>query len=177
MTTPELREPLELLESSFEQLNSNQRAFILARLESSSDAEAARTAGITPETARRWKKDEPYASVYEAITQASPEQLAHINEARTTQLLGHSAQVVKDFLGWQPTKADLSSGNAAFEQGRARIALDTLKALSPKSTPGPKGALTADEQARKVRALTAKSMVENSAQPEASGPEDGNAEA
>ena len=158
-------EPLELLESSFEQLNSKQRAFILARLESSTDAEAARTAGISTETARRWRKDEPYASLYEAITGATEAQLDRIGTARTKQLLGHGAQVVADFLGWQPTRADLRSGNAAFEQGRARIALDTLKALGAKTAPGPKSAIPADAQARKVGALTQRSMVANAKSP------------
>jgi hypothetical protein len=154
-------EPLELLEGTFGQLNTRQRAFILARLESSTDAEAARIAGVSAESARRWRSAEPYASVYQVILAAKPEQLARIGEARMEHLVGHSAQVLKDFLGWQPSRADLDSGNAAFETGRARLALDTIKAVGPKRIPGPDSAIPADAQARKVGELTRASMVDN----------------
>jgi hypothetical protein len=154
----------ELLEEQFENLQPNQRRFLIERISSDTDAEAARATGVSVQAVTNWRNtNASFLVVYEAAVGASPADIARLQGIRFQHLLGRCAEVLDVFVEWKPTDDELSTGHAEHEHKKARLALDiikTMRGFAPKERVRPP---TKAEREVNIMELTQQGMKDNAA--------------
>ena len=157
----------ELLERSFDLLTAVQRRFLVARIETDTDAEAIRRAHTTTNTVAHWRATGgSFEKIYLAAKRSTPAEMAEVNSMRFGYVAGKCLNIIEEFVTDDISADDVGSGVQTAKQQRANFALSLLRELRSRSVAHHRAnekrtSLTG--QAEATLSLTQESMVRHGA--------------
>jgi transposase-like protein len=114
----------------YERFRPNQRRFLLARMDTDSDAEACRRAHISPHTLYNWRRESvPFETVYQEIMRATPGELQTLQVYRLQEVANSCIETMEDALSADPDPDEIKSGVFDAKLRKGTLALNMMKEI------------------------------------------------